>query len=47
MIAFAAEGELDRAVADLQGEGVEFPGDLSEHPWGRIATFRDPSGNDL
>ena len=27
--------------------GVEFEGDVSEHPWGKIASFKDPDGNDL
>ena len=37
------EAEKDRLVA----AGVEFPAGISEHPWGRIATFKDSEGNDL
>ncbi len=31
----------------LRGKGVEFASGISDHPWGRVATFRDPDGNDL
>src|SRR5215216_711866 len=27
--------------------GVEFPAQISEHEWGRVATFKDSEGNDL
>ena len=27
--------------------GVTFEGEVAEHPWGRIATFKDSEGNDL
>lgn len=37
------EGEKDRLTA----AGVAFPAGISEHPWGRIATFKDSEGNDL
>ena len=47
VIAFAVEGELEQAVAELTAAGVKFPGEISDHPWGRIATFKDPDGNDL
>jgi len=47
VVAFQPEGGLDRAVEELQGKGVAFPGGISEHPWGRIAAFEDPDGNDL
>ena len=46
VIAFRASGGLDAAVEDLKGKGVEVAG-VSDHPWGRIATFKDPDGNDL
>ena len=32
---------------ELRDGGVDIPGDISEHPWGRVATFKDPDGNDL
>jgi predicted enzyme related to lactoylglutathione lyase len=47
VLAFQPEGELDDAVAELKQKGVEFEGGISEHPWGRIAAFRDPDGNAL
>ena len=31
----------------LKGKGVEFSGGISDHPWGRIAPFKDSEGNDL
>ena len=47
LIAFQPEGEIEDEVERLRGVGVEFSGELSEHPWGRIAPFKDPDGNDL
>ena len=47
VLAFSPEGGIDAAVEELKGRGVEFAGDISDHPWGRIATFKDPDGNDL
>lgn len=47
VITFQPEASLDDDVADLKGKGVEFAGEISEHPWGRIATFKDSEGNDL
>ncbi|WP_392508926.1 hypothetical protein ACF3NT_05650 [Naumannella halotolerans] len=31
----------------MQQAGVNFPGGISDHPWGRIAPFKDTEGNDL
>jgi predicted enzyme related to lactoylglutathione lyase len=47
VIAFQPEEGLDETVEALKGQGVEFAGDVSEHPWGRIAAFHDPDGNSL
>jgi catechol 2,3-dioxygenase-like lactoylglutathione lyase family enzyme len=47
IIAFQPEGGVDGAVEELRSNGVEVPGDVSDHPWGRLATFKDPDGNDL
>ncbi len=47
VIAFQPDGDLDEAVAELKQQGVTFAGEISDHPWGRIATFKDPDGNDL
>lgn len=44
VVAFQPE-DLDGAVEALQEEGIE--AERSEHPWGRIAAFRDPDGNAL
>lgn len=47
VIAFTPGKELEAAVEELSGQGVEFSDDISDHPWGRIAPFRDPDGNAL
>jgi predicted enzyme related to lactoylglutathione lyase len=46
VIAFAVD-DIEATVDALKDKGVEFAGELSEHPWGRIAPFKDPDGNDL
>ena len=47
VISFQPDGELEDAKRQLESQGVSFPGEVSEHPWGRIATFKDSEGNDL
>ncbi len=47
VITFQPEGGLDAAVDNLKGKGVEFLAEISEHDWGRVATFKDPDGNGL
>jgi predicted enzyme related to lactoylglutathione lyase len=47
VITFDPEGGIDAEVERLQGEGVQFSGGISDHPWGRIAPFKDSEGNDL
>ena len=47
VVTFQADGSLEDTMGDLQGRGVEFPAGISEHDWGRVATFQDPDGNDL
>ena len=47
VIAFQPQNGLDQTVAELREQGVEFAGEVSEHPWGRVASFKDPDGNDL
>lgn len=47
VLAFQPEGGIDGAVEELRGKGVEFAGEIADHPWGRVATFHDPDGNDL
>jgi predicted enzyme related to lactoylglutathione lyase len=34
-------------VSGLKEQGVEFPAGISEHDWGRVATFKDSEGNDI
>jgi predicted enzyme related to lactoylglutathione lyase len=46
MLTFQPDGSLDDEVDRLTSSGVEFSG-ISEHPWGRIASFKDSEGNDL
>jgi predicted enzyme related to lactoylglutathione lyase len=47
VISFQPEGGIEDAKASLEQAGVAFPSDISEHPWGKIATFKDSEGNDL
>ena len=47
VITFQPESGLDRTVEDLKGKGVQFPAEISEHDWGRVATFNDSEGNKL
>ena len=47
VIAFQPEDGLEDTVTRLREQGVPFAGGISEHPWGRIAAFTDPDGNDL
>ncbi len=47
VIAFAVSDEIEDAVEQLAADGVEIAGGVSEHPWGKVATFRDPDGNEL
>ena len=47
VLAFQPDDELEEVVKELEEQGVEFPGGISEHPWGRIAAFHDPDGNAL
>ncbi len=46
VIAFNVQ-DIDSTVAELRTRGVQFAGEVSEHPWGRIAPFTDPDGNSL
>ena len=47
VITFQPDGGIDDEVERLRGAGVEFSGGISDHPWGRIAPFKDSEGNDL
>ena len=41
------DGSLYDELVRLTDAGVEFIGEVSDRPWGRIATFKDSEGNDL
>lgn len=47
VVTFQPDGGIDAEVQRLRDVGVEFSGGISDHPWGRIATFKDSEGNDL
>jgi len=47
VVTFQPEGSLDQTVSNLKEQGVVFPAEISEHYWGRVATFKDSEGNDL
>ena len=47
VITFTPEGGIDAEVERLSAAGIDFPGGISDHPWGRIAPFKDSEGNDL
>ncbi len=47
VIAFQPSEGIEAAVNDLRSKGLEIAADISDHPWGRIATFKDSEGNDL
>ncbi len=47
VIAFRPSEDIEEAVQALSAEGVEIAGGVTEHPWGKVATFLDPDGNEL
>lgn len=47
VVTFQPESNLEDTVSELQNQGVEVPAGISEHPWGRVATFKDSEGNDV
>ena len=47
VITFQPEAGLEATVKNLKGKGVEVPAEISEHDWGRVATFKDSEGNNL
>lgn len=47
VLTFQPDEGLDEAVAHFQREGIGFTAGISEHPWGRVASFKDSEGNDL
>ncbi len=47
VVTFQPEATLEETVDNLKGQGIEVPAGISEHPWGRVATFKDSEGNDI
>jgi len=47
VLALRPAAGIDAAVSELKGKGVDFAGEVSDHPWGKVATFHDPDGNSL
>jgi predicted enzyme related to lactoylglutathione lyase len=47
VISFTPDDDIEAEVERLKRQGVQFTGGISDHPWGRIAPFKDPDGNDL
>jgi len=47
VVTFQPEGSLEETLDDLKNQGVEVPAGISEHPWGRVTTFKDSEGNDI
>ncbi|MFL6239833.1 MAG: VOC family protein [Actinomycetes bacterium] len=39
--------DIESTVAELEGKGVEFTGDIDERRFGRMATLRIPGGGEL
>ena len=47
VVTFQPEESLEETVDNLKGQGIEVPAGISDHPWCRVATFKDPEGNDI
>ena len=47
VITFQPDTSIEEEVQRLTDGGVRFTGEISDHPWGRIAPFKDSEGNDL
>jgi predicted enzyme related to lactoylglutathione lyase len=47
VVTFQPQASLEQTVDDLQNHGVTVPAGISEHPWGRVATFKDSEGNNV
>jgi predicted enzyme related to lactoylglutathione lyase len=47
VVTFQPRAGLEKTVDDLKNYGVEVPAGISEHPWGRVATFKDSEGNNV
>jgi predicted enzyme related to lactoylglutathione lyase len=47
VLTFRPDEVLEVAVGRFEGQGIDFAAGISDHPWGRVATFKDSEGNDL
>lgn len=47
VVTFEPEGGIEAAKDELESKGVTFTADVSEHDWGKVATFSDSEGNKL
>jgi len=47
VVTFQPQGSLEETVSSLKEQGVKFPAEISEHDWGRVATFKDSEGNNI
>jgi predicted enzyme related to lactoylglutathione lyase len=47
ILTFQPDGSIDDEVSRLKDQGVTIAGEISDHPWGRIAAFKDSEGNTL
>jgi predicted enzyme related to lactoylglutathione lyase len=47
VVTFQPEATVEETVDNLKDQGIEVPAGISEHPWGRVATFKDSEGNDI
>jgi predicted enzyme related to lactoylglutathione lyase len=47
VVTFQPEAGLETTLSDLKDQGIEVPAGISEHPWGRVATFKDSEGNNV
>lgn len=46
VLTFQPSEGIEAALEDLKSKGVE-AGGISDHDWGRVATFKDSEGNEL
>ena len=47
VVTFQPQGSLEETVSSLKEQGVKISAEISEHDWGRVATFKDSEGNDI
>src|SRR3712207_8001177 len=41
VVTFQPASSLEDTISELQNQSVEVPPAISEHPWARVATFKD------